>query len=674
MLPHNFASTERAVHTGCPPRVALPSTSVARWARAHRICRASVARLRHRGLAVLTVIATACGGGGDAARPVAPPAPVVPVVAMIQVTPATATIAPAGSVALTAQPVTASGSAVAVTVTWRSSAPSIAIVDASGLVTGVTPGQATISATAGGMSGTSLVTVLVPVASVTLAGDTAALPPGATRQLAAIPRDAAGAPLTDRSVGWASSAPSVATVSGAGLVTAVAPGQTTIIASVGSVSSRITVTVIAPVASLTLSPDSLLIIPGEARFFAATLRDAVGTVINGRAVSWTSSASAVATVSATGTVTGVAAGRALVIALSEGRADTAAVRVVIPESRLVFDRIPSQVRPGLGLGLVVRATRTGGDTLRSFSGPVTIQDENGGTTLLGTATADAKNGLAVFDDLAIAAAGSYRLRATAPLLSSASSGNILVTAAVSLPTITVGQIERSNLASGVLGSSRYRIPVTLRDTAGATVGPTPVVVAINRGSAMILSGSTTATTASGTATFDLVIQGANAFDLSLSAPGFQTRVLAVSSPTDISSTFVRLDRAAADSVVMVGGLIPFAVSVQNSLQSAAAVHAVTYEVLWNPTQLSLSTETATTGASYTINRARTDEGVLRVTIAGTTAIAAIGQSALVQQLVFTVRTGASGTQNLRVTSVSLVGPAGEPLAARRTFDISFRVP
>jgi len=280
----------------------------------------------------------------------------------------------------------------------------------------------------------------------------------------------------------------------------------------------------------------------------------------------------------------------------------------------------------------------------------------------------------VFDDLAIASAGSYRLRASASLLSPVSSGSVLVTSSATLPTITVGQVQRSVLTVGLLGSSRYRIPVTLRDTAGALAGPTPVVVAIARGSSVMLSGSTTAMTANGAATFDIVVQGTGELDLSFSAPGFQTRVQTVESPTTNSSTYVRLDRAAADSVVSIGRLIPLSVSVVNVAPSVVAVHAVTYEVSWNPAELSLSSDTTTTGASYTINRVQIGEGVLRVTIASTAAIADVGRSTLVQRLVFTVRAGASGTQFVRVAAVGLLGPSGESLAPRRSFDVSFRVP
>src|SRR5438034_11776810 len=73
----------------------------------------------------------------------------------------------------------------------------------------------------GSKSDTASVTVTCPVsvASVTVSPATPSVPPGQTVQLAAIPKDANGTPLTGRTVTWSSSNPAVATVDANGLVT-----------------------------------------------------------------------------------------------------------------------------------------------------------------------------------------------------------------------------------------------------------------------------------------------------------------------------------------------------------------------------------------------------------------------------------------------------------------------
>ena len=70
------------------------------------------------------------------------------------------------------------------TVTWSSSAPSVATISASGAVTAVVAGQTTITATAGTKNGQTTLTVIpVPVASVMVSPATANVIVGATQQL-----------------------------------------------------------------------------------------------------------------------------------------------------------------------------------------------------------------------------------------------------------------------------------------------------------------------------------------------------------------------------------------------------------------------------------------------------------------------------------------------------------
>jgi len=433
----------------------------------------------------------------------------------------------------------------------------------------------------------------------------------------------------------------------------------------------VAVTVLPPVASVTIVPDSLVLSLGDARTLAAVPRDAGGAVLAGRAVTWSSATPAVATVSDAGRVTGVAAGRALVIAKSETRADTAPVTIVVPSARLVFDQVPAQVAPGFGVGIVVRATATGTDTLTGFTGEVTLQPEEGSIPLLGAATATARRGVATFNDLAITAAGSYRLRATAPALGPAVSPAIAVAATSTLPTITVGTVTRTVVSSAYPGTSRYTVAVTLRDGAGQPAGPTPVSVSIVRGSATVVAGGAPVTTAQGVATLDLTLRGTEALDLLIAAPGFQSRVQGVASPTS-SVAVVTAQRATADSVVPPGGTARITASLVN--RATVAAHAVTYEVSWNPAQLSLVADTVAGGGAPTINRAQLEEGVLRVTFAESAPLAAAGAEVALQRLSLLVRPGATGEQRVRIVTTELRGPAGELLSPRVTAETTFRVP
>ena len=129
------------------------------------------------------------------------------------------------------------------TVSWTSSNSSVATVDASGKVTAVAEGTATITAKAGDKTTTCSVTVkkkTVAVSSVSLDKTSLELTVGETATLVAtvIPDIA-----TDKTVSWSSSSSSVATVDDSGKVTAVAKGAAIIMAKAGDKTAVCSVTV-----------------------------------------------------------------------------------------------------------------------------------------------------------------------------------------------------------------------------------------------------------------------------------------------------------------------------------------------------------------------------------------------------------------------------------------------
>jgi trimeric autotransporter adhesin len=218
---------------------------------------------------------------------------------------------------------------------WASEDTTIASVSRSGLVTGRSAGTVRIAASAEGVDALVTVTV-VPraVHSVALSPPQASLRVGETVRLEASARDRTGQPLNGRVVSWASSDPSVASVDAGGQVTGVRAGASTITATIEGRSATASVTVEAPppvpVASVTISPTSATLQVGGTRQFTATAHAADGTPLPDRPITWTSSAPAVATVSATGLVTAVAPGQATITASAEGQSATASVTVEAP--------------------------------------------------------------------------------------------------------------------------------------------------------------------------------------------------------------------------------------------------------------------------------------------------------------------------------------------------------
>ena len=106
----------------------------------------------------VTITATSEGRSGTAAIVVANTP-----VASVVVSPASAGVLVGGTVQLAASPRDAAGNALAGrTVTWASSNNGVATVNGSGVVTGVTVGSATITATSEAKSGTGAITVTAP--------------------------------------------------------------------------------------------------------------------------------------------------------------------------------------------------------------------------------------------------------------------------------------------------------------------------------------------------------------------------------------------------------------------------------------------------------------------------------------------------------------------------------
>src|SRR6266498_6085269 len=251
-------------------------------------------------------------------------------VSSVEVSPPSASVLVGGTVQLTATLKDAAGNVLTGrTVSWQSSDAAVASVDASGLVTGkAVSGPVTITATSEGKTGTAAVTITaIPVASVEVTPATASVPVGGTVQLTARPKNAAGNPLTGRTLTWQSSAAAVASVDASGLVTGqAAGGPVTITATSEGKAGTAAVTVTAiPVASVEVAPATASVPVGGTAQLTATPKDAAGNLLTGRTVTWQSSDAAVASVDASGLVTGKSLGGPVTItATSEGKTGTAA--------------------------------------------------------------------------------------------------------------------------------------------------------------------------------------------------------------------------------------------------------------------------------------------------------------------------------------------------------------
>lgn len=266
------------------------------------------------------------------AGPSTPTAPAVAPVAAVAVTPSPAAVAVGRTAQLAAVIKDARGTLLSGrTVTWTSTDNGMARVSPTGLVTAVSPGIVTVTATSEGHTGTGTVMITAtaaPVASVVIAPATASIPLGDTAAFVAAPKDDRGNTLISHTVTWSSSDRRIATVSTTGTANGVGLGSALITVVVGGKRDSARVTVIPPaVAMVVISPPAVSLQVGGRTRFSAAARDAHDRLIDGRHVEWRSSDATVATVSPDGAVTAVRGGQTSITALIESRSASAAVTV-----------------------------------------------------------------------------------------------------------------------------------------------------------------------------------------------------------------------------------------------------------------------------------------------------------------------------------------------------------
>jgi uncharacterized protein YjdB len=213
-------------------------------------------------------------------------------------------------------------------VKWTSSNPDIAKADQNGNITGVGGGSAviTVSAENGGFTASCAVTVNVPVTGVSLEHNKIIIKGGSvTLDYTVIPADA-----TNKAVTWKSSNNAVAAVDAGGTVTAKSSGSADITVTTvdGSKTDTCAVTVVVPVSGVSLSQTTFTLAKGGTATLIATVLPADAT---NKAVTWSSSNNAVATVDANGNVTGKSEGSAVitVTTVDGGKAASCAVTVIV---------------------------------------------------------------------------------------------------------------------------------------------------------------------------------------------------------------------------------------------------------------------------------------------------------------------------------------------------------
>lgn len=244
-----------------------------------------------------------------------PTEPKVKPVSTVRVSPANASLLVGQTSQLSATAADAGGVVLADRVLgWSSSDAGKASVSSSGLVSALAAGSVTITATSEGKSGSASVVVApVPVATVAVSASTVQLVVGQTQQLTAASKDSVGGDLSGRTFVWSSSDTSKATVSATGLLTAVGAGTAVITVTSEGKSATVALTVIGPPVAVAFANQLLFLAPAASANASVAVRDVNNRVVPNVTLTFASRTPAVATVSAAGTVTGVAAGQATIV-------------------------------------------------------------------------------------------------------------------------------------------------------------------------------------------------------------------------------------------------------------------------------------------------------------------------------------------------------------------------
>ena len=307
-------------------------------------------------LAGTLLLVLSCGDGAVDPTP-HPPAPVV---TEVRVAPASATLTALEETArLTAEVRDQNGQVMTgVAVAWTTSDTSIAVVDASGQVTAAANGSATITATAGSVSGSAAVAVaqVVSAVAVSPAADTL-VAFGDTVRLVAEATDANGHGVAGSEFSWSSSDTLVALVDDSGLVESLVEGAVMVTATTSDVTGGAEVRVVPPLpTTVAVNSDTVAFTAlGQTSQLEAEVREQAGRVMAEASVTWSSRDTLVAVVDSAGLVTAVGGGITMVTAAAGEVSGTVVVTVTQSAGSVAVSPAEASIALGDTLRLAAEA-------------------------------------------------------------------------------------------------------------------------------------------------------------------------------------------------------------------------------------------------------------------------------------------------------------------------------
>ncbi len=398
----------------------------------------------------------------------------------ITLTPATASVAVNGTQQYMATGKYTDGSTqnITSTVTWQSSVTTVASINAAGLAIAKAAGNTTITAAQGSItSSPATLTVTNPLVSIAVTPASVSLAPNATQQYTATGTyaDSSTQNLTS-TVTWHATAG--ATITAAGLATAVTPGATsTITATQGTVTSNsASLTVTNPLVSIAVAPATISLAPNATQQYTATgtFADQSTHDITG-SVTW--SASTGATITAGGLAMAVTPNTTVTIMAIQGNiSGTAIMTVTNPLVSIAVTPANPSVSAGFTQQFVATGTYADNST-QILTTRVTWASSN--PSVASISNTQGSQGLATG-----IAAGTVQITATSGSIIGSTTLTVTSANLVSIAVTPVGQqivyqTQQQYTATGTFtDSSTHDITNTVTwtssDTAHLTITPTGI--------------------------------------------------------------------------------------------------------------------------------------------------------------------------------------------------------
>src|SRR3989441_735513 len=315
---------------------------------------------------------------------------------------------------------------------WKSLRPDIASVDQNGVIVALSAGQGTVQVTSStGLTATAPV-VVQPSDIAILEPSPVALGPNEVDTLHVVVPGQGGRVVSPLTMQWSSADPNVARVSLTGVVTAVAPGKTTLSVSGLLQTKSVDIVVHKTVDRLSVIPTQKAEVPlpiqGTTKFQVQALAPD-GTPVPEAPIRWSVADSSLASFdAATGLLTGKKSGKTSLTAKGPGLGLVATWQIRV-----------------IAAGLKLSATRLGLPLNRRYGLRASFADETG--TVIGPATgvtfaSDNPPAAAVAEDGTVTAAGDRHAHITAPGPGGKrAAGAVVVEGAVVLASARSGRLQ-----------------------------------------------------------------------------------------------------------------------------------------------------------------------------------------------------------------------------------------